>query len=198
MDWQNVIPFAPLFTPLIASGAIYFSFRQYRFQKYLGFVERQLDQFYGPMLGCINYLDANRALRIFLYEKESEVMNDNDIDEFLDNKVRLEYINNSIAYDNKIFLEQVFPQYRKMLSLFSEHSSCVLPETMKHYQTLYKFVGIWERHFAKAVNREVVARLDFEEDKLIDLYLNIRQTVDKLQKELLSKKSHENLKNKIK
>lgn len=186
---DHILPLVPLLTPLltpiVAATAIIISFKQYQYQKYLGYIEKQLDTFYGPMLGCITYLDANRAYKQLIAEKEMEVINDEELGEFLDRKVRTRYIVNSINYDNKIFYEKIFPQYQQMLNLFTNHSSSILPETMEYHYTLYKFVEIWERSNAEVLNNEVLKRLDHSEKYLMPFYDHIRETVTTLQKELL-------------
>ncbi|MCZ8517657.1 hypothetical protein O9H85_36125 [Paenibacillus filicis] len=190
MDWikNYILPFAPFITPVVGMIAIYFTFVQYRFQRRLNFIERQLDNLYAPLLACIAYIDAHRHLREDVFKKENEILSQNEI-EYVPKLERTDYINRSIAYDNNLFIEKVLPKYKKMLDLFSEQNSCVLPETMQYFENLYRFVEIWERSIADVVHGEVIERINYSEANLHPFYEHVKKTVDDLRHELYVNKS---------
>lgn len=164
----------------------YFGLKQFRKQKKLEFVERQLREFYSPLIGYKLLIRAINKNRDEIYKASDNVYkvlcktNPNPTE-----KDNIPF-DNSIKYDNKQLKEEVMPMYDKMISLIKDNNYLAEPETIKHFDELYKFVDIWHRNLDISISNDVVKELGHTEEKLQPFY----DDLEKQQKKLTDKLSY--------
>jgi hypothetical protein len=183
------LPF--LFNLLIALLAGYFGFKyvlkQIKTKMRLDFKERQLREFYSPLIGYRKRILAMSELRVAIYNasetkfKEVYMTNPNSSEE---NSKRYD---NSKDYDKKQFREELMPLYDKMVTIFTENYYMAESETKNYYNELIMFVEIWHRELSEAIPREVVTELKHTEERLKPFYNDLDNQTNKLSKELSNK-----------
>lgn len=179
-----------LFTLLAGFFGYRYGLKQLKNQKKLEFIERQLREFYSPVLGCLKRIKAKSELR-FEISKASDPAWQKICDEhpkpFLDSEKYFEPFKKQILYDNKQLREELIPLYDKMLSIFTENYYLAESETKKWYSELTRFVEIWHRWLDESIPAEVIKELDHKEERLKPFYDELESQIIKLQKELSGK-----------
>ena len=147
-----------LFTLLAGSFGYRYGLRHMKNQKRLEFVERQLREFYSPMLGCLKSIKAKSELR-YEISKACEPAWRKICEEhpkpFLDSDKYFEPFKESLMYDDKQLRKELIPLYDKMLSIFSENYCLAESETKSWYSELTRFVN-WHRWLNESIPREVI------------------------------------------
>ena len=188
----------PYLAPLIAGYLGYrYGIRQLKWQKRRDFIEKQLNGFYSPMIGCYKKIKAKSDLR-FEISKASDIAWHKICDEhprpFLDHEKYFEPFNKSIIYDNKQLREELIPLYIQMVSIFSENLWLTNPSTRNWYTELSRFVDLWLRWLDNSIPEEVILELNHTEEKLLPFYQELDAQLCLLQTELSGKSSNKNLK----
>jgi hypothetical protein len=176
-----------------AAVVYYFGVRQLIAQRRIGFVERQLSEFYAPLAGIRKQILAKREVRQKIVAAAEaawqEICKSYEGRLMHDHAERFAPFDKIIQYDNKQFLEELLPKYREMLSLFTDRYHLAAPETRAFYQELVEFVEIWNRWLAESLPREVVAKLGHSEEKLQPFYDHIEAKMQALQQEVAQGKT---------
>jgi len=191
------IPLAPLVVPAVSGLAgvligAWLSSRRDRSQKRLAFVERQLTDFYSPMLGIREEIAALSLLRMRIHEEADKAWRE------LGERQRIrgmagpdpEWTNREdefdriIQFDKEKLTKELLPAYRKMADLFRNNYWLAEKETRDFYPAVLGFVEIWERWIANALPVEVWRRLDHSESNLRGFYEHITWCHDRLRSKL--------------
>lgn len=194
---NNLIDFLeialPYLFPLLGvlAGAYlgyFFGARQIRTQKRLESIERQLREFYSPMIGCLKKIRAKSELR-FEIEKASNLAWQKICKEhpkpFLDHEKHFEPFRKSILYDNRQLRKELIPLYDKMVSIFTDKLYLAESSTKKWYSELCRFVELWHRWLAESISAEVIQKLDHTEERLKPFYQDLENQLEKLRNKLL-------------
>ena len=72
----------------------------------------------------------------------------------------------SIEYDNKQFIDIIFPKYKSMVEIFRNNIWLAEKDTQLFFNTLIEFVDIWERSLKNAVLGEVFQQIENREENL--------------------------------
>jgi hypothetical protein len=189
---NNLIDLSKIALPYLSTLlAVYlgywFSTKQMKKQKRLEFIERQLREFYSPMIGCLKKIKAKSELR-FEISKASDPAWRKICDEhpklFIDHEKYFEPFKKSIMYDNKQLREELIPLYDEMVSIFTKNLWLVNSTTRKWYSELSVFVDLWHRWLEKSIPAEVIQKMNHTEKRLKPFYQDIENQLEKLQKEL--------------
>jgi hypothetical protein len=163
---------------------------QFKKQKKIEFVERQIREFYSPLIGCLNRIKAKSELR-YEISKTSDPAWRKIVAQhpkpFLDHEKYFEPFEKAILYDNDQLRNELIPLYDKMVSIFSENYWLAEPETRKWYSELSRFVDLWHRWLDKTIPSEVIQEMDHTEARLKPLYENLDVSLEKLQNTLIGK-----------
>lgn len=189
---NNLIDLLKIVLPAFLVG--YFGYRygirQMMKQKRLEFVERQLREFYSPMIGCLKKIKAKSELR-YEISKASDPAWQKICDEhpkpFTDHEKYFEPFRKSILHDNKQLREELIPLYDEMVSIFTENLWLVNSVTKKWYPELSRFVDLWHRWLDESIPAEVIQEMDHTEERLEPFYQDLENQLEELQKELSSK-----------
>lgn len=163
-------------------------------QRRLAFVEKQLKDFYSPLLGLRKEIRARSELRERVFDaadaawrqlcaQASEVSVET-LQQL--SRTRGPEFNGLIEYDNRQLQEDLLPAYRQMAKLFRENLWLADSDTREHYVKLLEFVELWERWMAKAIPAEVIQGLGHSEENLRELYEHLQQRHDALRGKLES------------
>lgn len=170
----------------ISGAASWFAARRERTQRKHAFIEKQLSEFYSPLLGLRAEVKAHGELRVRLQNEAGEawrVLSEAVApgpEAIALTEQRFPEFQALIEYDNKKLVERLLPCYRKMLDLFRDKLWLAEEETRKHYLTLIEFVDVWDRWIAKSLPAEVIGRIEHGEEKLHPFYEHTQEQHDKL------------------
>ncbi|HEY0104463.1 MAG TPA: hypothetical protein VGB91_00150 [Rhizomicrobium sp.] len=156
------------------------------------FLNRQLSEFYGPLLSLRAETNAKGELRDRLssiaseqwqnicaeYEGASPQAKRDGLSE------RYDRFGKMIEYDNGQLRTALMPAYREMLSVFRDRMWLSEPETRRYFSTLVEFVEIWERFLSETIPREVLVAVEHSEKKLIPFYDHVERKVDSRRQQL--------------
>lgn len=162
------------------------------------FAERQLREFYSPLLGFRAEVRTKSELR----ERIDRVAHEEwhgllaqvrtggpEAIERLGRERGNEFIDKMIEYDNKQLVEHLLPAYRAMAKVFRENMWLADEDTRAHFGSLVEYVEIWDRWLAKGVPAEVVRRVDRGEAALHPFYAHLESRHDELRKRLAEGKA---------
>lgn len=171
----------------VAIGA-WLTGRRERSQRRLDFVEKQLKDFYSPMLGLRTEVRMRSELRVRIHDTADVVWRElceqkrqisvDALGAF--SRTRGPEFKQVIEYDNKQLQEELLPAYRRMAKLFRKQLWLADSDTRDHYQHLTEFIELWDRWLAKSIPGEVIERLGHSEDKLKPFYEHLQQRHDAL------------------
>ena len=168
--------------------------RREKHQRRLAFVEKQLKDFYSPMLGLRNEISMRSNLRVRIHDIADTVWRElcaqarevslEALGEL--SKTRGPEFTSLIEYDNSQLRKELIPAYQQMAKLFRDNYWLAHPETRAHYQELIEFVELWERWLAKSIPAEVIQRLEHTEDRLKPFYAHLEKKYDLLRSSIES------------
>ena len=178
---------APVCTLLAGYIGVRYGLKQVRTQKKLDFIERQLREFYSPILGCQKEIHAKSELRLKISEAAKKVWKEvceSAPKPFLNHDKEFEPYKKIIEYDNEQLKNELLPLYRKMLLTFRENYGLADPETHKWYSELCDFVELWERWISDNIPAEVIKKVDYSEKRLNPFYQELENRIDILRSKL--------------
>ncbi|MFA5844784.1 MAG: hypothetical protein WC971_08145 [Coriobacteriia bacterium] len=159
-----------------------------RSHRCLAFLERQLRDFYSPMLGLRNEIQMRGELRVQIQTaadaawrglaKETRRNGVRAPEQF--SAEREPEFKKLIEYDNTQLERELLPAYRRMVSLFRDNYWLADLDTRGFYQQLVQFVELWERWLADAIPWEVIERLGHSEENLQAFYAHLEEKHDSL------------------
>lgn len=162
--------------------------RRERDQRRLAFAEKQLKDFYSPMVGFRTEVRMRSELRVRIHKTAdvvwrelSERVPQASAEALRDiTRTRGPEFKKLIDYDNKQLQEELLPTYRQLAKLFRENLWLADPDTREHYKRLIEFVEVWDRWLAKSIPTEVIERLEHSEENLKSFYEHLQQRHDDL------------------
>jgi hypothetical protein len=145
--------------------------RREKGQRRYAFRERQLQDFYSPLLAIRKEIDARKKLRAKIHEladsewqklaNEAYQSSDPHASSTLMQR-RWPHYEKAAKYDERKLSEEVIPTYRKMLSTFRDNLWLAEPETRPFFKTLLEYVDVLERWLADSLPVEILAKLDHQ------------------------------------
>ena len=174
----------------------YLSGRRESYQRRLAFVEKQLADFYAPMLGIRNEIHSRGDLRVRVHDaanvvwrelcEQARASGEEASRDLIENR-RTEF-RKLIEYDNKQLTEESIPAYKRMATIFREKLWLAEPETVAYYQQLIDFIEIWDRWLDKSIGPEILEKLNNEEEALYPFYQDLEDTTRRLREKIKSGK----------
>lgn len=176
----------------LASGFLGYQYgiSLFKKQKRLDFIERQIREFYSPMVGCLKQINAMGELR-FKIEKVSNSAWKKIVDRhpfpFYDHESYFKPFKNALEYENNRLLNEIFPLYDRMVTIFSDNYWLAETETQKWYSDFYGFVEVWHRWVDGAIPAEVLIELGHKEESLHSFYQHLDDRLILLRNKLTRK-----------
>ncbi len=152
----------------------YFGLRQRAKERHFTFLERQLTEFYAPLSGLRKQIHTKSELRVKVEEAFSG-----------DDERQFRTLDAAIEYHNRQFLEELMPQYRQMLTMFTERYHLADADTRAFYSLFLEFVEIWNMSLAKAISGEAIRKLGHSEERVKPFYEHLEQRMQQLQDQLV-------------
>jgi len=186
-DWIKGVV-ADNFSALIGLLGVYVGVwltrRQMEVHRKLEFCEKQLREFYSPLVGIRKEIRILSEFRLAGEKahykwwqdvsKFSDQIKERSLSQkYLDEKGSM--ISSQIEYENKQLTEKIIPAYRQMAAIFKNNYWLAEEETKNHFPTLIQFIETWERHLSRTHPPEVIQEISVSEEKLMPFYANIEQ-----------------------
>jgi hypothetical protein len=181
---------APICTLLAGYIGVRYGLKQIIEQKRVDFVERQLREFYSPIIGFRKEIQAKSALRLRISNAANEAWQEfcaTKSHPFEDHDKEFEPYRKTIEYDNAQLENELMPLYEKMLKTFSENYWLADPETAKWYPKLCDFVELWRRWLLRNIPSDVIKKIDASENQLLPFYDELENRLAILKKALKGK-----------
>jgi len=163
-----------------------------RKEQQLKFNERQLREFYSPILGCVEEIKAKTNVREEIFKLSDPAWKKIVAEHshpFLESDKYFEPFEKQILYENNQFRNELFTLYKKMFGIFSANISLAKSPTRKWYYELARFVEIWERWLADSIPIEVIKELNHNEKRLEPFYQDLKIDMENLRKNISGKKT---------
>jgi hypothetical protein len=151
------------------------------------FVERQLEEFYSPMMGCLRKTQAKSLLRLEINNASDAAWRkicEEHPKPFLDHEEYFKPFMKSINYDNEELRREIMPLYDEMITIFTDKYWLANPSTRRWFPELSAFVGLWHRWLDKSIPAEVIKEIGHSEDQLNPFYEDLEVQIDELYKSL--------------
>lgn len=163
--------------------------RRDRKQRQRAFIEKQLSEFYSPMVGLRTEIRMFGELRVKLQNEAEAAWRDlSEVQAGPESRAlnasRFPQFKALIEHDNTQFNERLMPAYRKMVDLFREKLWLAADETRQHYPLLVEFVDVWERWLSGALPPELIERTGHSESKLHPFYAHLEAEHARLRRTL--------------
>jgi hypothetical protein len=162
-------------------------------QRRHSFVERQLREFYSPLLGIRSEIQALGQVSVKVSKTGNAVWRahcdryrtaPNVLAEWCE-KHKDEYTAD-IEYNNRQFEEVLLPAYKRMVVTFRENLWLAEIETRVYFAKLVEFVDLWVRWLEHTIPALVMREIDLRESELLPFYEHLAVTHDELQRRLKS------------
>lgn len=148
------------------------------------FIEKQIAEFYSPMLGLRKKIVVLSELRVDISKATDESWKETVKDKTVGWNSDDAFIpyEKSIEYDNQQLREKIIPLYDQMVNLFTQKYWLANESTKQWYNELIRFVEIWHRWLLKSIPTESLQDLDHKESRLHPFYKNLEEELNKLTK----------------
>jgi hypothetical protein len=186
VDWVatwNAI--APLVGPVLLAAYVGYRFalRQLTHQKRLEFIEKQVTDFYSPMVGCRKRIRSESRLREELSHGSEAAWQDvcaENPTPFHDHAKHFEPYGRLIDYENEKFKNELLPLYDRMVEIFTSNFWLAEVSTQGHYGELIRFVEIWHRYLKQTLPPRVLEHVEHREERLYPLYVDLEDQLARL------------------
>jgi len=158
-----------------------------RVQRQHAFAERQLAEFYGPMVAIHKQIRAKSNLRVAISEAAGKAWREQVSargipgTESVTAEDSFAPFREIIEYNNRQLADELLPAYRQMLSLFTERYHLADPDTREFYEQFLQYVEIWNRVMAESLPESVLEKLDHHEANLKVFYDHLELRLQQIQ-----------------
>lgn len=170
----------PVATLIAGYLGLWYGLRQVERAKKLDFIEKQLKEFYSPMLGIRKEIETKSNLRVRVSKASHEVYRE----KIKEGQPDYTVVKAEIEYNNEQFRDELFPLYKSMQTIFRDNYWLASKSTAAYYPKLVEYIEIWDRHFANAIEGEVVEKVNHTEAVLHPFYNELETMLWKLQRQL--------------
>jgi hypothetical protein len=153
----------------------------------LRFVERQMEEFYSPMIGCLKKIQAKSLLRVEIDRASEAAWREicaKHPQPFLDHEKYFEPFMKSIRYNNEELRKEILPLYDEMVTIFTEKYWLANSTTQQWFSELSAFASLWHRWLDESIPPEVVKEIGHNEDQLRPFYEDLQAQIAILHKRL--------------
>ena len=179
--WKVIIP--SIVTLFAVYLAYRFAIRQSRTKRNTDLIEKQLQEFYSPIWGCIKRICAQGELRCEISAACNTAWKkvcDRSPKPFFNHDEEFKPYQRQIEYDNEKHRGEVMHLYDKALEIFTSKYWLSESSTREYYDEFYKFVEVWHRYLDRSIPMDVLEELDRSEEHLKPFYTDIEQKMNEL------------------
>lgn len=173
-------------TPFLAGWmGLKFGLRQLKEERRLAFIEKQLNEFYSPLLGMHKVIREKSILRLKISKAGDKGWKENVHN---GQNPSIEPIKDEIAYDNRQLMEEFIPTYKKMLDIFRDQYWLAEPTTRCFFGDFVEYVEIWNRFIKRGVSMISLEGIGgHHEEKLQPFYDELEHQTAILSKQIAQK-----------
>ncbi|HAR63414.1 MAG TPA: hypothetical protein DCS13_08125 [Candidatus Margulisbacteria bacterium] len=163
---------------------IKYGLKQIEVKKHLDFIEKQLANFYSPILGYQKEIRAKSELRVKISHAAGvcwqdrchggHVVADPEYQKYID----------ITEYENKQFKNELLPLYKKMLSTFRDNYWLAETPTREWFKVLCEYIEKWDRYYAESIPKDVIRKIGLDESVLLPFYEELECTMNILRDKL--------------
>ena len=167
--------------------AFRFGLRRERQLAKRAFKERQIREFYSPMVALLQSIRARSELREEISNLAAEAwaeVSRGQPTAASDMPDQFEPFHKLIEYDKRQLREELVPTYERMLSVFTENFWLSEPSTQAHYAEFSRYVEIWRRDLHTPLPGGVAERIQHRESRLYPFYDELRAQFGNLRSQL--------------
>lgn len=183
--WKVIIP------SIITFATVYLGYRfatnQARTKRKTKVIEKQLLEFYSPIWGCIQKINAQKKLRVEISNAAGTAWKNICIPSStpcLDYNEKFKPYDQLITHENDQFINETLPIYDTVLEIFTSQFWLSEESTRQYYIEFYRFVEIWHRCLNRTIPSGVWSEIKHGEGKLKPFYKDIGYNMTKLRKRL--------------
>jgi hypothetical protein len=147
--------------------------RQQQAQRRAEFLEHQLRDFYSPLLALHDQTLAKKRMREKVFQVAQK-----------DPRVKREQFDQLAQHDAEHFVEELFPDYEKMLTVFRDNLWLADAETQSYFPDFFEFVEIWRKWLKGTLPTMMVPAYGHSEEPLQPFYEHLRRKLEELQTKL--------------
>jgi len=161
-------------------------------QRRLSFIEKQISEFYSPLLGIRSEIRMRSELRVKIHStadiewrklcEKNRKVGVEALQKLTDERGK--EFTEIVEYDNRQLKEELIPAYKRMVNLFRDNMWLAVPETKIYFESLLEFVELWERWLAKSLPPEVIQALEHSEESLHPFYDHLQNKHDELREKI--------------
>ena len=152
------------------------------------FIERQLREFYSPILSIRMEIHEKCKLRVRIGQIADEAWRKLCAERRASGIQALETLQKErshefkaiVDHENRQLREALLPAYRRMAEIFRENRWLAETETQEFFSDLIEFIDIWDRYISNSLPYEVLVELGHSEEKLDAFYNHVRDMNNKL------------------
>lgn len=161
-----------------------YGLKQIKEERRLTFIEKQLKEFYSPLLGIHKEISAKSEYRLKVGTISGRLWKEN-----VQNKIEqsIDSVHSEIEYNNRQLKEEFLPLYREMLLIFRSGYWLAEQETKHFYSELVEYVEGWNRWENKGINTQTIQEIGHTEGKLKPFYKELEKRTEILRSELAQK-----------
>lgn len=166
-----------------------YGLKQIKLQKQINLIEKQLDQFYSPVIGLHKEIKAKSEFRFKINELSTDAWKENARNIGRNgNAPEVVSMHKEIEYNNRQLKEEFIPAYNKMLDIFKENYWLAEPETKEFYTELVEYVEVWNRYLKDGLPVGVLDKINHDEGKLKPFYEELENRTKFLRDKILKMK----------
>lgn len=179
---------------LIISGYLGYRYGlRYSQQKQrMEYIEKQIKEFYSPMVGIIKDIRAKGKIRYEIskacdreWRKLTDGMSPREFESSTQVDIHRKAIMDNIEYENQQLRNQIIPAYKKMLIIFQDKLWLADPQTLKWFDKFNHFVDIWERYLlGNYFPPEIMEQVRVSENGLQPFYKELENRLEILREQL--------------
>ena len=197
--YKNLIDFGKIAVPSLitllaavlgARAGYRFALRRFKFEKQLEFINRQVTEFYSPLVGCRTRIRASSELRVELSRGCNTAWRkicDEQPQPFLEHEKHFEPFKKQIEDENQRFPKYLLPLYDQMVDIFTKNFWLAEDSTKEFYKPFCRYVELWHRFYDDAIPPRVLEEVTIDEKDLLPFYEKIENNLSHLRKELSQK-----------
>lgn len=135
--------------------------------------QRQLDEFYSPVLGKLERIRERSQARLEFGNAMSASQS----------SLSSEEMEGAIDFNNSVLRDELLPLYKEVAELFQENAGLVEPSTREIRSSLVRFLDVWERSASTKISFHVLQELQNRgatRDPIEPLYKDVKAHVDRI------------------
>lgn len=175
--------FATIISTITALIAVWMTWHVYKQKQKYYFAERQLNEFYSPMLALMLQIKALSDLRVKVDNKAEQAWQEK-CSKAGNQEVDLAPYEEIVDYHNLEYKTTIRALYRAMQKLFLENIWLAEPETIEFLNKFVQYNETQDRILTHKLPSEVYRLVEVKEETLEHFYIHLATMTERLKKKM--------------